>query len=314
VRKRPLGKTGLHVSELALGTWGLSGDAYGPVDAEAAERVVKRALDIGVTTFDTSDAYGGGKMEALLGRLVPKSADVVVVTKGGVDRTTEPAQKRFDAAYLERAVTASLKRLRRERLDVFLLHNPSAESMQEGSALEAMSALQAKGLILHWGASVGDVDVARVAIEKGAAVVELAYNLFHSLDLHRLAGEIMVSQTGVLVRSTLGYGLLSGMWSKQRTFEDGDHRKDRWTSAEMVRRVEQLEAVRFLVKGDVRTLRAAAVRFALANHLVSAAVLGPRTLEQLEQLVREVGSGPVYLADSDLAGLPRALSRAGILT
>jgi aryl-alcohol dehydrogenase-like predicted oxidoreductase len=124
----------------------------------------------------------------------------------------------------------------------------------------------------------------------------------------------MVAQSGVLVRSTLGYGLLSGMWSKERTFEDGDHRKERWTSAEMARRIEQLDAVRYLVKGDVRTLRAAAVRFVLANHLVSAAVLGPRTIEQLEQLVREVGSGPVYLADSDLAALPRALSRAGIPT
>ena len=314
MRKRPLGKTGLSVSELALGTWGLSGDAYGEVDAGTAERVIARAVDIGFSTFDTADAYGGGKMEALLGRLVPKGADHVIVTKVGVDRGTEPPQKRFEKDYLERAVTASLKRLGRDRIDLLLLHNPSSDALQEGSAVDTLRALKDRQIIAHWGVAAGDVDVARIAIEKGAEAIELAYNLIHSIDLHRLAGEIMVSQVGVLVRSTLSYGLLAGLWSKERVFADGDHRRDRWTSYELGRRLEQLDAVRFLVKGDVRTMRAAAVRFVLANHLVGSAVLGPRSVEQLEQLVREVGSGPTYLADSDLAALPRSLSRVGIST
>ncbi len=312
MRKRPLGKTGLTVSELALGTWGLSGDGYGHVDPATAERVVARALEIGVTTFDTADAYGGGRMESLLGRLAPRSADIVVVTKGGIDRTVEPPQKRFDRAHLERAVVASAKRVGRDRLDVFLLHNPSPEALHEGTAIETMRSLKDRGLIAHWGVAVGDVEVARVAIDRGAEVVELAYNLFQAIDLHRLAGEIMVAQVGVLVRSTLAYGLLAGLWSKDRKFAEGDHRSSRWTVPELARRLDQLDAVRYLVKGDVRTLRAAALRFALANHLVSAAVLGPRSVEQLEQLVREVGSGPVYLPDDDLAALPRALSRVGI--
>ena len=83
---------------------------------------------------------------------------------------------------------------------------------------------------------------------------------------------------------------------------------------ELEHRIEQLDAIRFLVKGEVHTLRGAAVRFVLANHLVSAAVLGPRTVEQLEQLVRETGGGPRYLPDDDLRQLPRALDRVGIHT
>jgi aryl-alcohol dehydrogenase-like predicted oxidoreductase len=160
--------------------------------------------------------------------------------------------------------------------------------------------------------AAGDVDVARAAIDKGAEVVELAYNLFHSVDLHRLAGEIMVAEVGVLARSPLAYGLLAGLWAKDRVFPAGDHRRDRWTAPELARRLEQLDAVRYLVKGDVRTLRAAALRFVLANHLVGAAVLGPRSVEQLEQLIRETGSGPTYLPDGDLSVLPRALSRVGV--
>ena len=314
MRKRLLGKTGLQASELALGTWGLSGDGYGPVDTETAEKVVARALEIGITTFDTADAYGAGRMEALLGRLVPKDGGTLIVTKVGIDRTVEPPQKRFTKDHLERAVHASLKRLNRDWLDLVLLHHPSADALHEETGINALRDLQLEGVVAHWGVAAGDIDVARTAIEKGAEVVELAYNLFHSIDLHRLAGEVMVRRVGILARSVLGYGLLAGLWSKERVFADGDHRKDRWIKTEFLRRLEQLDTVRYLVKGDVRTMRAAAVRFVLAHHLVGAAVLGPRSLEQMDQLVREVGSGPVYLSDADLAALPRSLSRMGILT
>ena len=76
--------------------------------------------------------------------------------------------------------------------------------------------------------------------------------------------------------------------------------------------MEQIAAVSFLVHGDVQTMRAAAVRFVLANRIVSSAVLGPRSVTQLEDLVREVGMGPVYLRDEDLMRVPRALENLGI--
>jgi aryl-alcohol dehydrogenase-like predicted oxidoreductase len=108
--------------------------------------------------------------------------------------------------------------------------------------------------------------------------------------------------------------LLTGLWARDREFPEGDHRRERWTKLELAHRLDQLDAIRFLVKGDIASMRAAAVRFALANHLVAAVVLGPRSVLQLEQLVREVGAGPTYLPDSDLSALPRALSRVGIST
>ncbi len=313
MKKRPLGKTGLLVPELALGTWGLSGDAYGAVPAEEAERTVLRAIDIGLSFIDTSDAYGGGQTEAMLGRVLA-GKEAIVATRGGTDRRTEPPTQNFAPEYLEAAVARSLKRLRRETLDLYLLHNPGTETLKKGEATDAVKAQVKTGTIAHWGVSVGDSDSARAALEQGAEVIEIAYNLFNAADLHRIAGDVMVSGAGVLARSTLGYGLLAGMWTADREFPPGDHRRERWTKLELARRVEQLDGVRFLVKGDVQSMRAAAVRFALANHVVSAVVLGPRSVTQLEQLVREVGSGPIYLPDSDLAALPRALSRFGIET
>ena len=279
----------------------------------AAEKTIARALDMGFTLFDTADAYGAGTMEARLGRMLHGKA-AVVVTKVGTDRTTDPPRKRFDPEYLARSVRASLKRLGRERIDVLLLHNPSPDVLVLGETAAALLEMKEEGAIGHWGVAVGDAEVGRAAIDKGAEVIEIAYNLVQSIDLHRLAGDAMVSGVGILARSTLSYGLLAGMWTKDRKFAEGDHRADRWTKLELERRVQQLDALRFLVRGDVHTMRAAAVRFVLANHLVSSAVLGPKSVEQLEQLVRETGSGPRYLSDEALAALPRTLSRVGILT
>lgn len=300
------------MSELAIGTWGLGGEAYGPVDEAEAERVVRRAVEMGFSVVDTADAYGAGRMERVVGKVLRDHPDLVVVTKGGLDRTVDPTRKNFTPEFLRAAVERSLKRLRTERIPLYLLHHPTPDAIQIGDATDTLEALKSEGKIGHWGVCAGDEDVARAAIDKGAEVVELAYNLFHSLDLHRLSGDIMVAGTGVLVRSVLAYGLLTGLWSKEKTFAEGDHRNERWTRTELEHRIDQLSAIRFLVKGDVSTLRGAAVRYALSNHHVSSAVLGPRTIPQLEQLVRETGSGPRYLPDDELRQLPRTLDRVGI--
>lgn len=316
VKARQLGKTGLRVSELGLGTWGLCGGGYGAVPEDVAETVIRRALDIGMTFIDTADAYGAGGAESMIGRVLkdePAGKDAIVATKVGTDRTTVPALRRFDGAWLRARVEASLKRLGREALDICLLHNPSDEGLREGDAPDVMLALKKEGKIRHWGVAAGDQETAQAAIERGAEVVELAYNILHAAELHRLAGDIVVGGTGILARSVLGYGLLAGLWPKNQTFAEDDHRRERWTTADFERRHGQLDAIRFLVHGDVHTLRGAAVRYVLSNHIVSSAVLGPRSVVQLEQLVRETGSGPTYLPDADLAALPRALQKVGVL-
>ncbi|HEY8088544.1 MAG TPA: aldo/keto reductase [Polyangiaceae bacterium] len=312
MRLRALGKTGLRVSELALGTWGLSGDGYGAVDEAEAVRALERALEMGMNLVDTADAYGGGRMERLVGKAVGDRTDVVIVTKGGTDRTTTPPRKRFDGPFLRESLERSLRRLGREQVHVYLLHNPSADALRGGDAVDTLTALKKEGKIAHWGVSAGDVEVGREAIRCEAEVLELAYNLIHGSDLHRLAGDVIVSGAGVLARSTLAYGVLSGTWRPDREFLPGDHRADRWTKAELERRTQQVASMRFLVHGDVTTMRSAAVRYVLSNRIVSAAVLGPRSVAQLEQLVREVGMGPVYLRDEDLMRVPRALENVGI--
>jgi len=312
VRTRALGKTGLRVSELALGTWGLSGDAYGPVDEREQGRVLARALEMGISIIDTADAYGDGGMERAVGRAIAGLGEIVVVTKGGVDRAASPPRKRFDRAHLRASVERSLRRLSRDWIDVYLLHNPQVETLEGAEAIDTLLELKREGRIKHWGVSAGDIEVGRTALRKGAEVIELAYNLLHCSDLHRLAGEVMVAGAGVLARSTLAYGLLGSDWPRDRDFAPGDHRADRWTKPELARRVDQVAAFRFLVSGEVATMRSAAVRYVLSSSIVTSAVLGPRTVTQLEDVVREVGVGPIYLRDAALARIPRALESVGI--
>jgi aryl-alcohol dehydrogenase-like predicted oxidoreductase len=310
MRKRPLGTTGVEVSELALGTWGLSGDGYGAIVEAEADRTIDAAVSNGVTLFETADVYGAGAMEKKLGERLPKGR-VFVVTKIGTDLASKPARKRFDPQYLEEALDRSSERLKRQ-VDIVLLHNPTLSAIEKGEACGFLREQKNVGKVRLWGVSAGSAQVARAAIEKKAEVIELVYNLLSPADLHEIAAEVAEKGTGVLARSTLAHGLLAGHWTADREFYRGDHRADRWTREELKIRVSQLEPLREVASKNVLTLRATALRFALANELVSAAVLGPRSVPQLEQLLREAGTAPPYLRDTMLSELSTRLESVGI--
>lgn len=312
VRARPLGKTGLNVSELALGTWGLSGDGYGSVPADEADRVIDRAVEAGITLFDTADVYGGGAMESKLGQRLPK--DVLVCTKIGTDLDQKPPRKVFTPKHLRAAFERSRERLVREKLDIVLLHNPTIAALGSGEAVGFLKGLKELGSLGLWGVSVGSVEIAREAITRGADVIELAYNAIFPGDLHELASELAEAGTGVLARSTLAHGLLAGQWSADREFPPGDHRADRWKKDELRRRISHAETLRPMVSGPVASLRSAALRFVLSNQVVSSAVLGPRSVFQLNQLITDAGDGPPYLRDTALAALSNRLKSVGVLT
>jgi aryl-alcohol dehydrogenase-like predicted oxidoreductase len=304
MRKRPLGNTGLQVTELGLGTWGLSGDGYAPLLEADQDAVIDRALALGIKLFDTADSYAKGAMEKRLGERLEKHPEAVIVTKVGTDREASPARKTFSAAFIRESVARSRERQKREVLDVVLLHNPSERSLELGEATAVLKELKEAGTIRAWGASVEGVDAARAAIKQGAQVLELAYNAFHSRNLRQLGAEVRGQEVGILARSVLAHGLLCGQWQIDKEFAPMDHRSERWTQDDLKRRISQLNALRPCVNGTtVTSLRSAAVRFALSSDVVSCAVLGPRSGIQLDQLLRDAGKEPPYLTDEALEAL-----------
>jgi aryl-alcohol dehydrogenase-like predicted oxidoreductase len=297
------------VSHLSLGTWGLSGDGYGPVSDAVQDEVIHRARAYGITLFETADVYGRGAMEQRLGRILGADPGVTIVTKIGTDLSAMPGRKVFDPAYLREACARSSERLQRPCIDVVLLHNPAEQTLAREEVTAALAELKKDGKIGAWGVSAGSAPVARAALARGAEVLELAYNVFNANDLDSLG--LTTGRVAVLARSVLAYGLLCGQWSEAKVFASGDHRAERWTVEQLRGRLKHLSAVSSIVGGEVATLRAAALRYVLENPLVSSAVIGPRNRVQLDQLVREAGQGTEYLPAGALPRLFDQLGRAG---
>src|SRR2546425_4339321 len=119
MERRPLGRTGLQGSSFCFSTWEIGGAYWGPVDAEDAVRLLRRALDLGVTVYDLSDVYGNGRSEVIVGEAFRgRRSEVVLVTKAGYLPGIDGAQKLFarqpqyfEMEYLEQACTMSLRRL-----------------------------------------------------------------------------------------------------------------------------------------------------------------------------------------------------------
>ncbi len=310
MRKRQLGRCGLEVSELALGTWGLSGEAYGPIPEGEAERVVDRAVSLGITLFDTADAYDRGQMERILGKRLPVGR-THVVTKIGTNLDDYPV-KQFDKQYLFMAFERSQERLKRDCVDVVLLHNPSLKTLSMDEPFELFQKLKDQARIRAWGVSACSREVAEKAIDRGCDVLEMAYNCFFYRDVRALAVRMRTEGVGLLARSVLSYGLLAGHWTAEREFYPPDHRAERWNQDELKRRVEQTGALRAVVGGQMPTMRSVALRFALENERVTSIVLGPRNPTQLDQLVRDAGRMPPYFPRGALARLENELAARGV--
>jgi aryl-alcohol dehydrogenase-like predicted oxidoreductase len=298
MRRRVLGRSGLQVSELALGTWGLAGDGYGPVAESDQDEVIDRALDYGINLFETADVYGNGAMEKKLGQRLADVQDAVIVTKIGTDLDSKPKRKRFDLEFLKSAFEKSRERLRRDKLDVVLLHNPSPAAIENGEVAQWLQGLVDAGQLRTWGISAGSKEVISAALSKPFVphVVELAVNVFCSADYHLMERDLAERNIAVLARSVLAHGLLAGMWPADKTFAPEDHRSKRWTGDQLRRRIHQLKALRVLNSGgSLPSMRAAAVAYVLQKERIASAVLGPRNAIALDQLVRETPKTPPYI-------------------
>lgn len=299
------------MSELTLGTWGLSGDAYGPVSDDEQDKIILRARALGITGFETADVYAAGAMESRLGRLLGDDREATIITKIGTDCSTQPPRKRFEPSWLRERSEACARRLGRSAIDLVLLHNPSEQTLKRGEASGLMRDLCAAGLLRSWGVSAGSIEVAKAALDEHAPALQLAFNCLWATDFQLIAVRLAETKTCVLARSVLAHGLLCGFWPADKAFSESDHRSQRWTPDELKRRLRQLDALRPLVQKEVNSLRSVSLRWVLSHDEIATAVIGPRSAQQLDQLVRDIGSGPPYLPEASLQGLETRLREVG---
>jgi aryl-alcohol dehydrogenase-like predicted oxidoreductase len=296
MRYRILGHTDLRVSEIGLGCWALGGVGWGPVDDLDSLATIRRAVDCGITFFDTSDSYGNGHSEELIGRALEGStADVVICTKGGI--LPEATRQDFSAVHLVRALDQSLRRLRRDCVDLYLLHNPDRETLERGDAFRTLERLRRDGKLRHWGVSVrprrswrsppsgtseDPVADARWLIEDGrAAAVELVYNMLEP-EAATVFDLAMTRGTGLIARVPLASGLLTGKFSAGTEFPKGDFRR-RWPPDELSADLAALARIRDLPALRDMDVVQAALQFCLWHPAVAVTIPGARTPAQVER-------------------------------
>lgn len=230
MKYRKLGETGILVSEVGFGAWGIGGrtagaTSYGDTDDAQSLAALRRALDLGITFFDTSSAYGSGHSEVLIGRAVAGGRDkAVIATKAGYDDWTKPAD--FSAAAIRRSTELSLKRLGTDYLDVLQLHNPPSDVLSADETREVIASLLAEGKIRAWGVSAknpgGAVEALRVA---RAPIVQANFNMMDvRVVTEGLLQEVIRQGAAFIARTPLCFGFLTGTIDRSTAFAAGDHR------------------------------------------------------------------------------------------
>ncbi len=290
---RRLGRSNIRVSEVGFGAWAIGGPlqvgsqpfGWGPVDEADARSAIRKALELGINFFDTADVYGLGRSEELLGEEL-KGRDAVIATKAGKIRSEEGENRRdFSKQYLTEAVEKSLKRLQRDTIDVFQLHNPSEEDIRNGECMEALEELRQAGKIRATGVSLHGPEEG-LALLTGPVppdTLQLGYNLINTRMAKDVLPLALEEDVGVISRVPFQYGVLTGKFENDATFHEDDHRT--WSlKPEIIERGNQLlEKLSPQMKEHGLKPAQFALKFVLAHPSISVTIPGARKPEQVEE-------------------------------
>ena len=301
---RNFGNTDLKVSVVGFGVWTVSTRMWGVVDDTLRRRLLTRAYELGVTFYDTADVYGDGLGETILAETLGAHRDeLTIATKFGYDWYTAPGEQPgqrerphdWSPAFVRRACEESLKRLGTDRIDLYQMHNPRLEAIQNDDLFAALEDLKAEGKIRHYGAALGPALDIRQA-EEGAVAFRTrrmtSVQIIFSLLEQVLAGDVLAAARetggGVMCRVPHASGLLEGSYTTETEFAPGDHRNFRVNTSEKrkqwledgLQKVEQLD---FLLKGTGRTLGQAALQWLWSEPLLATALPNIYDEKQLEE-------------------------------
>jgi aryl-alcohol dehydrogenase-like predicted oxidoreductase len=296
----------LEVSAQGLGCMGMS-HVYGESDDDSSLATLHRALDLGVTLLDTSDFYGAGHNEELLGRLLAeRREEVVLATKFGfANRFGEPGVIRGDAAYVRQACDASLRRLGTDHIDLYYQHRVDPQVPIE-ETVGAMAELVAAGKVRHLGLSeAGAETVRRAHAVHPIAALQSEWSLW-TRDLEReMAPVCRELGIGLVPFSPLGRGFLTGRYASVDGLAESDLRRTQPRFADgnleqnlaIVRKLEELAAARGVSAGQLA--------LAWVQHRGDDVVPIPGTRRQ-RNLEENLGAVAIELSADDLAAIDAA--------
>jgi len=293
---RKFGGMDWQVSEIGLGTWQLGAD-WGNVDDAMAEKVLRTAVNSGVTFFDTADCYGEGLSEKRLGKFFkscPKK--VTIATKLG--RFPQPGGlDNFSLQQFRQHTEGSLKRLGVECLDLTQVHCPPTELIKQGDMFDWLRILKKEGKIKAFGLSIESMEEAELCLkQKGVSSLQIIFNVLRQKPIEDIFELALEKQVALIIRLPLASGLLSGNFSKNTSFAENDHRNfnrngehfnvgETFSGLPYEKGLELVSQLGEMIPNDI-PLSLAALRWILDFEAVSVVIPGSKSPEQVQHNCR----------------------------
>ncbi len=285
MERRKLGSTGFEITAVGLGTWAIGGWLWGPQDDADSLAAIEAALDAGVNWLDTAPIYGSGLSEKMCGdalKKIPASRRPLVFTKYGLGDDSDFRNPTATRAQVLAECDASLKRLNIDCIDLYQLHWPVTQPVQEQAS--ACAELLTSGKIRAIGVCNFNVD----QLEAWKATGVPLHTLQTPLSIFRpatLSDAIPWSQSngmGTLAYSPLFRGMLFGTWTKDKSFAPGDSRashKD-YSGPRFARHIQAIDELKALAENHGTTCPNLALGALLANPAVTGCIVGARNAQQ----------------------------------
>ncbi|MGA7615796.1 MAG: aldo/keto reductase [Thermoanaerobaculia bacterium] len=292
MKYRQLGNTGISVSEIGFGAWAIGGPTevggvpvgWGRTSDDESLAAIRKARELGVTFYDTADIYGNGRSESLLGIVLSrKREEVVIATKVGMVRSASgDYRKDLSRKHIFYAIDGSLKRLRTDYVDLYQIHNPSISDLESGEIQETMEMLQNLGKIRFWGVSISTPEEGiEIIRRRWGYALQVLYNILNQAPARELFPLAKERGYGIISRVPLASGLLTGKYRASSRFAADDVRQNFLTPRRLEEVKVRLDEVKGIVAGASRTLTEAALRFVLADDAVSTTIPGARNAHQV---------------------------------
>lgn len=294
MRYRKLGKTGINVSEIGLGTAQIGGPSLiqegyigSPrIEKEEALRILEMAYGSGINFFDSSDKYGDGEAERLLGEAFHKKRDkVILATKCGI---TSSGERCFEKKYVRSCLTQSLKNLRTDYIDVFQLTKPNIKLIKSGEVYKVLDDLKSEGKVRFSGVSTGtDEETLTLISDNKVDTLQVFYNLLHIRPNELFVGKAFAAGIGLIVRSPLSSGILTGKFDYNTRFSQEDDRSRFLYGKTLVYRIDMINKIksRFRLNSKYDILQLS-LDYLLSNTKISTIIPGVSKAAQLSNILK----------------------------
>ena len=305
MRYRQLGRTGIEVSEMGYGAWGIGGKMWLGGNDDESVAALRRAFELGLNFIDTALVYGEGHSEQLVGEVIRDVApNIYVASKVPPKNRLWPArpgigiEETFPYDYILKCTEESLRNLKRDSLDLQQLHVWNPEWLERDEWRRAFEDLKKSGKAKSVGVSINDhdPDSALELVRTGLVdTVQVIYNIFDQSPEARLFPLALELGIGVLARVPLDEGSLTGTITEQSTFEPGDFRGRYFRGDRKRQVVEHVDALERDLKGagERGPLPQIALRYCLSNPAVSTVIPGMRRIRNVDQNCAASDAGPL---------------------